>query len=423
MNLQSVAPSTLSEIGQAAGAYPALKQQYDINQQQLEAQKFQNASARLAQMQDLFGRAPQLAGTPQAQQVVTALYKQMGVPAPLDPKTGQIDLAAMGTHAPWQTLLSDQANYTYAMALDPAARSNFFQAHGIDPSTVPQNILSAAPSQVTTPTEAGNLFSKALTEISDLGKGIGNIDNIQAEIKTFSPSIDRIFGQGASVQLANSLSANIGPYVQARITQAAALGQLDKAKIPEIQAEINHLNSMNDLNAQKTEAQRLLNKYLPALTQSRIDANEARVTSANASVARANAYVSKIASDLKLVNTLGPGSKSWTATINSIDSQMKGLGSELGNLIKQRDALGNVANLSGPDLDNYNSLQTQIQDKQAQQTQLQTAAANMYTKTGLSGGVFSHGIPINHGVNNGRTVTLYSDGTALYDDNGQVAPK
>lgn len=409
--LKSPLQPEIAQIGEAAGAYPGQVQQYQENQAQVDSANLQDYIQKMQVLGPLLDARSDYRSNSQVIAALQGLSKRAGIPLPM--QGNSIDTTALGLQAPWQKLLSDQSTYTYAMALSPQDRTNYFLAHGVDPSTIPDSILKAAPSQVTSPTEASSLFSKAMTEISELGKGTGDVNNIQAEIKTFGPIIDRIAGPGASASLANSLSSAIGPYVQAKINQALMSGELNAAKIPEIQAAIHKMNAETNLDKKKAEAQQIIDEYAPELESSKIAANYARVVEANAAMATASAHIRQVQLNVDQTTKFAPGSKEWTAALTAIKSDLPSVQKAYTDAQAKVDALGNIQNPSPQNQADLAAAQTAAATAKARLDQLNTSYDSLLTKAGV--GDLSHGPVVESRTTaDGRTLNKYADGTIEY---------
>jgi hypothetical protein len=344
------------QVAQAASQFgPAHEQFLQQKAQTADMQMTVNLK-KLTMLQQMLKTAPASEdGDPKLISTFRDLLGSIGMTLPM--KGNMLDREALGIHAPWQDLLSsDSATYNYFSALDGGKkgdvgtqRDNWLIAHNIDPASLPDSIRYAPAYQVTSPAEATTMFDKAQASIEDLAKGIGDPTNIQNDLLHLALPVDRILGPGTMESLASKLSAQIGPWVSAKIAQAYNTGQLDNSKIQEIGARIKNLDSITNLDKKKAAAQDIINEYLPQTTMSRIASNYARVSEASAAVTRANSYADQVQSNITMASRMVPNSKPWLAAVKSLDSETANLTKAQTDARNKMYALGNLANPTAQD--------------------------------------------------------------------------
>ena len=214
-NLPTAGPSQGADIAQAVGGI------YDAYQQAQQAQVDQklklaeSTKQRLGQIWELGVRNPQLQQDPRVAQQVQMLYKQMGMPAPVD-ASGKVDWAMLQPTTRFDQLKDPTATMKYLQSIPEGAQREQAARNmgivGIDPSffQLPRTLTPQEDAKVRT--DYTKIYLQA---------GYKNMtpDQYVSWVKNSRNAIDQAYGPGTaeSMMADKDVLRSMGDMVKAKI--------------------------------------------------------------------------------------------------------------------------------------------------------------------------------------------------------------
>jgi len=262
-------PTAAGQIAEAAGALPGLQQQYQLNQAELDAQNFQNASQKLAVLNRIIFSSPNqsAAQNPDIVAATQRAFKQMGVAAPM--QGGALDVNALQAFGPAQDFVAQ--NLSTLLSFTPEQRASVIQAAtGQAPPQSMLDSLNKLPTRtLQNPQEAAGMLKYVGGIITNIQKG-GDIGNAMTMLDAAAVPMSQLFGITPDEFKADFI-ANLKPDLTAQlINQAkyqlevaqtqnnAAHAQYWQGLLSEVPAKIDEIHSSADLK-------RVMQEYYPEM--------------------------------------------------------------------------------------------------------------------------------------------------------------